>query len=701
MDPESNTTPSLSNETPLQGWKEIGAYLEREPRTARRWELEEELPIRRHRTDRRSSVYAYPSELESWRASRPAQSAVDEGPVASKLRFWLWGAAAAVAAVILSTLILNPPNPLVDAAGRSGSMVTRQVWTGQGVDDWGDVSPDGRFIAYINWECGDLMLRNLGTEEERLLHADGCYKNGYAYAARFSPDGKEVAYLWEDYADASNASLQIRVLALGPDGQPGETRTAIEGDEIQLRQWSNDGKSFLLNTGMSDATRIALASVDTGEIRPIKTVEWGNPNPILSPDGRFIAYDVQQEQGMENRDIHVVAADGSFESLLVEHPANDAVVAWDAGGESLFFVSDREGPTNLYKMRLKNGRPSGQPVTVKHSVGSMKAMRLTGDGSLFYSVPLGAREVSIADLSRIHDVGYTPERLRSQLPGGQQNPAFAPNGRLLAYLTDPPLTAPGAPPETRLVIRDLDTGNERVFSQDQTQLRIAGTYTFNFFSPDSRWLLVNAYSLVRNRRVIAAVNVGDGSVKVIRAMGSEDGLMYPSGWIDDRTVLIRNQVNREENGEYEFRSVLISLDVQSGESRDIFMRGRLASAGATTPDRKFVVFPEAPRQERGRQLTVIPIAGGEPRTLLPLDDSWGVVQVQGVSADGEDVYFTHKVEELWRVPIVGGEPEPVGLKPRERSLQQVALHRDGRRIAYQAGEARREIWVLENFLNEQ
>ena len=53
-----------SNETPLQGWKEIAAYLERDQRTARRWELVDGLPIRRLRAERRSSVYAYPSEIE-------------------------------------------------------------------------------------------------------------------------------------------------------------------------------------------------------------------------------------------------------------------------------------------------------------------------------------------------------------------------------------------------------------------------------------------------------------------------------------------------------------------------------------------------------------------------------------------------------------------------------------------------------------
>ena len=54
----------------LESWKEIAVYLERDERTARRWEKDEGLPIRRHRLIKRSSVYAYASELESWRTAR-------------------------------------------------------------------------------------------------------------------------------------------------------------------------------------------------------------------------------------------------------------------------------------------------------------------------------------------------------------------------------------------------------------------------------------------------------------------------------------------------------------------------------------------------------------------------------------------------------------------------------------------------------
>src|SRR6185295_13955862 len=54
----------------LDSWKEISAYLKRDPRTLQRWEKKEGLPVHRHVHESQSSVYAFTSELDVWLASR-------------------------------------------------------------------------------------------------------------------------------------------------------------------------------------------------------------------------------------------------------------------------------------------------------------------------------------------------------------------------------------------------------------------------------------------------------------------------------------------------------------------------------------------------------------------------------------------------------------------------------------------------------
>src|SRR6202158_2601095 len=60
--PEGSPLP----EKKLLSWKEIAAHLGREVRTVQRWETTEGLPVHRHEHQKKSTVYAYPSELDDW-----------------------------------------------------------------------------------------------------------------------------------------------------------------------------------------------------------------------------------------------------------------------------------------------------------------------------------------------------------------------------------------------------------------------------------------------------------------------------------------------------------------------------------------------------------------------------------------------------------------------------------------------------------
>jgi hypothetical protein len=64
-----------TEETRLESWKEIAAYLQRNVVTVQRWEKKEGLPIHRHSHNLRSSVYAYPAEIDAWRTSRRTATA--------------------------------------------------------------------------------------------------------------------------------------------------------------------------------------------------------------------------------------------------------------------------------------------------------------------------------------------------------------------------------------------------------------------------------------------------------------------------------------------------------------------------------------------------------------------------------------------------------------------------------------------------
>src|SRR5260370_35672839 len=68
--PENAVPPSPEGsplpEKKLVSWKEIAAHLGREVRTVQRWEKTEALPVHRHEHQKKSTVYAYASDLAEW-----------------------------------------------------------------------------------------------------------------------------------------------------------------------------------------------------------------------------------------------------------------------------------------------------------------------------------------------------------------------------------------------------------------------------------------------------------------------------------------------------------------------------------------------------------------------------------------------------------------------------------------------------------
>ena len=142
-------TPEIpDNDQPLDSWKEIAAYLQRDVSTVMRWEKTEALPVHRHQHGSRASVYAFRGELDTWRAARRPRAGEEfRRPLWRRQTPALAGGAAlvAVAAVVLWGPIMNPPDPLIEAAEASG-VVVRQVWTGPDVDIMGAPSPTAVFF---------------------------------------------------------------------------------------------------------------------------------------------------------------------------------------------------------------------------------------------------------------------------------------------------------------------------------------------------------------------------------------------------------------------------------------------------------------------------------------------------------------------------------------------------------------------------
>src|SRR5580704_6141819 len=98
------------NGTRLDNWKAIAAYLNKDVRTAIRWEKERHLPIHRMPGQKRSAVYAWTSEIDSWlNAVAPAAETVPSAPAPARRFRQLWIVAPAVAVSVGIAAALSGP----------------------------------------------------------------------------------------------------------------------------------------------------------------------------------------------------------------------------------------------------------------------------------------------------------------------------------------------------------------------------------------------------------------------------------------------------------------------------------------------------------------------------------------------------------------------------------------------------------------
>src|SRR5579862_7273102 len=128
-----------TEETRLESWKEIAAYLQRNAVTARRWEREEGLPVHRHTHNSRSSVYAFPSEIDAWRATRKMTTeTVYPRPIWKSPIF----------ALTLLLCLVTVGNGTRLASAKQGPFAKRLVCSDCGDSNWDeDLSRDGRLMV--------------------------------------------------------------------------------------------------------------------------------------------------------------------------------------------------------------------------------------------------------------------------------------------------------------------------------------------------------------------------------------------------------------------------------------------------------------------------------------------------------------------------------------------------------------------------
>ena len=233
----------------------------------------------------------------------------------------------------------------------------RVVWPGPDADGFGTVSPDGRFLSFIDWNNGNLMLRDLEAGTNRRL------SHGWSDYSTISRDGRQIAY---GHSPEGLSRAELRVADLQGTAVP-QFRRLFEPEDIRSIRpydWSPDGKWIAALMMRQDRTgQVALVATEDRAVRVLKSVGWSQPSRIVfSADGRFVAYDLSVDDTSDERHVFLMATDGSRESLVVEHASRNHVMGWSPDGRHLLFASDRTGALALWGLcRSRTQAPKGPP----------------------------------------------------------------------------------------------------------------------------------------------------------------------------------------------------------------------------------------------------------------------------------------------------------------------------------------------------
>jgi Tol biopolymer transport system component len=682
-----------SDEKQLESWKEIAAYLKRDVRTVIRWEKSEGLPVHRHLHQARSSVYAYPSEIDAWAATRQ--------PRREEVARWRRPVPAlAFVAVLMLSLLLVADAPFSatavaaaqQATGQSG-MLTRQVWAG---DLWGPggrpaISPDGRYLAYAHH--GALNVGNLSTGQSRRLTPVGfSWDMERPSGAVFSPDGRLIAYGCWNCSNSGRAEVRI----IGFDGSG--PRVLYDDGAIALPfDWSADGRQIVgVKAGRGQAPQMVLVSVADGTTRTLRTLERGRPRTIrLSADGRYVVYDLPAREGSPERDIFLLSTDGSGEIPLVAQAANDHDPVWTPDGSGILFLSSRAGRVGTWFLPVADGKPQGSPELIKNDMGPIEPMGFTQNRSFYYGVQPVTREMFVATLDPVSGAPTAQPTTVTPRFLWANHSAWSPDGRYLAYVSRRP-SAQGEVGAVIIVIRSVATGEET-----EVAPALAGFNLFNLsngaaWSSDSRSFLVSGSDQTR-RAGVFRVDARTGGVTPI-LYGS---VSHVNWYLNGRAVVF-------------IRDGGIAMrDVESGRETEIY-RPRapivLGSCVEVSRDGRRLAFYIRDPQARTMSLMTMTAPGETPRPLGPsvrfpeiIDDIWAL------TPDGSHVFYTTYdrddresaswVHKAWRVDVEGGTPQPVALAMENFGyVGNVNVHPDGRRIAFTSEYNKSEVWALENFL---
>lgn len=188
--------------------------------------------------------------------------------------------------------------------------------------------------------------------------------------------------------------------------------------------WSPDGRSIAYTSFRRGTPNIFISNIYQGTLEEVTKGTANNVTPVWSPDGTRIAYASNRDGNFE---IYVVNRNGSNPRRLTTHPGADITPTWSPSGTQIAFTSDRTGTPQIYVM-------GSDGLGLRQLTRESYADRPTWSPAPYNEIAYAARTGPGNDI-KIIELATGQVRQLTFGEGTNESPAFAPNGRHLAFMS--------------------------------------------------------------------------------------------------------------------------------------------------------------------------------------------------------------------------------------------------------------------------
>jgi tricorn protease len=303
------------------------------------------------------------------------------------------------------------------------------------------ISPDGRAVVFVH--AGDLFRVSIdgGRAVPLTLH------EAYDSNPVWSHDGSMIAFSSDRFGNDD-------VFVMDANGGPA-TRLTFHSADDHPSDFHPDGSAVVFSSARMDAASSALfpsgvlpelyrVSLDGGTPSMILTTPASNAR--FTPDGRRIIY--EDIKGYEDalrkhhtssiaRDVWVYDTASEEHVKLTDFEGEDRSPVWARDGRSVFFLSERNGDSNVHRMPTRPGATAQKLTAFEHhpvrhlSVSDRGTMVFSWHGDL-YSLRSGAEPERI-DVTIGVDGRAGQERSVTEQSGATEF-AVSPNGKEVAFV---------------------------------------------------------------------------------------------------------------------------------------------------------------------------------------------------------------------------------------------------------------------------